>query len=71
MSFPGAHKRIKRIKRKWDMARLSDPRFLAPEARMTVVKQTPSKYYNAYGASPPPLAFSDFDLTLREEKVLT
>ena len=27
--------------------------------------------YNAYGASPPPLAFSDFDLTPREEKVLT
>ena len=25
---------------------------------------------NAYGDSPPPLAFSDFDLTLREEKVL-
>ena len=29
------------------------------------------RIYNAYGASPPPLAYSDFDLTLLEVTVLT
>ena len=34
--------RIQRIHRKWSTSGSSHPRFLAPEARMTVVKQTPS-----------------------------
>ena len=33
---------IQRIQRKWSTAGSSHPRLLAPEARMTVVKQTPS-----------------------------
>ena len=37
-------KRIKRMKAKWYTTGSSDPRFSAPEARMTVVKPTPSNY---------------------------
>ena len=33
---------MNRMKRKWDMAGSSDPRFLTPEARMTVVRQANS-----------------------------
>ena len=38
---------IQRIQRKWSTAGSSHPRLLAPEARMTVVKQTPSKYLDS------------------------
>ena len=44
---PGILNRIHRIQpihRKWCTAGTSDPRFSAPEARMTAVKQTPSNY---------------------------